>query len=101
MTRQRTEHLRLPLMPAHNQSRLSTAFTTSIEARTGVTTGISAADRARTIAVAALRYFLVILRSLFLKGVGLETFWPEALSLLGWGVGILGLALARSSKRSA
>src|SRR3954464_9380572 len=35
MTRQRTEHLRLPLMPAHNQSRLSTAFTLSIEARTG------------------------------------------------------------------
>ena len=52
MTRQRTEHLRLPLMPAQNQSRLSTAFTLSIEARTGVTTGISAADRARTIAVA-------------------------------------------------
>ncbi len=52
MTRQRTEHLRLPLMPAHNQSRLSTAFTLSIEALTGVTTGISAADRARTIAVA-------------------------------------------------
>ena len=52
MTRQRTEHLRLPLMPAHNQSRLSTAFTLSIEAREGVTTGISAADRARTIAVA-------------------------------------------------
>ncbi|MSO72182.1 MAG: 3,4-dihydroxy-2-butanone-4-phosphate synthase [Rhodospirillaceae bacterium] len=52
MTRHRTEHLRLPLMPAHNQSRLSTAFTLSIEARTGVTTGISAADRARTIAVA-------------------------------------------------
>ena len=52
MTRQRIEHLRLPLMPAHNQSRLSTAFTLSIEARTGVTTGISAADRARTIAVA-------------------------------------------------
>lgn len=52
LTRQRIEHLRLPLMPAHNQSRLSTAFTLSIEARTGVTTGISAADRARTIAVA-------------------------------------------------
>lgn len=48
-----------------------------------------------------LRYFLVILRSLFLKGVGLETFWPEALALLGWGIGILSLALARSSKRSA
>jgi len=52
LTGQRVEHLRLPLLPAHNQSRLSTAFTLSIEARTGVTTGISAADRARTIAVA-------------------------------------------------
>ena len=51
LTAQRAEHLRLPLMPAHNQSRLSTAFTLSIEARSGVTTGISAADRARTIAV--------------------------------------------------
>ncbi len=52
MTRSRVAHLNLPLMPAQNQSRLSTAFTLSIEARTGVTTGISAADRARTIAVA-------------------------------------------------
>jgi 3,4-dihydroxy 2-butanone 4-phosphate synthase/GTP cyclohydrolase II len=52
MTRKRCEDLRLPLMAAHNQSRHSTAFTTSIEAREGVTTGISAADRARTIAVA-------------------------------------------------
>jgi 3,4-dihydroxy 2-butanone 4-phosphate synthase/GTP cyclohydrolase II len=52
LTAQRAEHLRLPLMPAHNQSRLSTAFTLSIEARSGVTTGISAADRARTVAVA-------------------------------------------------
>ena len=32
-----------------------------------------------------LRYFLVILRGIFLKGVGLETFWPQALALLGWG----------------
>lgn len=48
-----------------------------------------------------LRYFLVILRGLFLKGVGLETFWPQALALLAWGVGILALATARSSKRSA
>jgi ABC-2 type transport system permease protein len=47
-----------------------------------------------------LRYFLVILRSIFLKGVGLETFWPEALALTAWGVGILSLALARSSKRA-
>jgi len=48
-----------------------------------------------------LRYFLVILRSIFLKGVGLETFWPEALALTAWGVGILTLAFARSSKRAA
>ncbi len=47
------------------------------------------------------RYVLAILRSLFLKGVGLETFRPEALALLGWGVGIPALALARSSKRSS
>jgi len=48
-----------------------------------------------------LRYFLVILRSIFLKGVGLETLWPQALALAGWGVGILLLAIARSTKRSA
>jgi hypothetical protein len=34
-----------------------------------------------------------------LKGVGLESFWPDALALLGWGVGILALAVARSRKR--
>jgi ABC-2 type transport system permease protein len=48
-----------------------------------------------------LRYFLVILRGIFLKGVGLETLWPEALALLGWGVAILALATLRSSKRLA
>jgi ABC-2 type transport system permease protein len=48
-----------------------------------------------------LRYFLVILRSIFLKGVGLETLWPQALALTGWGVAILGLAILRSTKRSA
>jgi len=47
-----------------------------------------------------LRYFLVILRSIFLKGVGLETIWPETLALAGWGVVILALAISRSSKRS-
>ena len=46
-----------------------------------------------------LRYFLVILRGLFLKGVGLETFWPQALALLAWGLAILLLATLRSSKR--
>jgi ABC-2 type transport system permease protein len=48
-----------------------------------------------------LRYFLVILRSVFLKGVGLETLWPQALALLVWGVAILTLAILRSTKRSA
>ena len=48
-----------------------------------------------------LRYFLVILRSIFLKGAGLETLWPQALALTAWGVAILALAIARSTKRSA
>ena len=52
LTRQRVEQLGLPLMSAHNSTRHQTAFTISIEARDGVTTGISAHDRARTIAVA-------------------------------------------------
>lgn len=52
MTGERIEELGLPLMSSNNSSRHETAFTVSIEAREGVTTGISAADRARTIAVA-------------------------------------------------
>jgi ABC-2 type transport system permease protein len=48
-----------------------------------------------------LRYFLVILRGIFLKGVGLETFWPQALALLCWGLAMLALATLRSSKRLA
>ncbi len=52
LTRRRVQELGLPLMPQQNASRLSTAFTVSIEAKEGVTTGISAPDRARTIAVA-------------------------------------------------
>ena len=47
-----------------------------------------------------LRYFLVILRGIFLKGIGLETLWPQALALLAWGIGILTLAVLRSSKQS-
>jgi ABC-2 type transport system permease protein len=46
-----------------------------------------------------LRYFLVIVRGIFLKGVGLETLWPQALALLGWGTAVLALATLRSSKR--
>ncbi|MGI4955464.1 MAG: 3,4-dihydroxy-2-butanone-4-phosphate synthase [Janthinobacterium lividum] len=52
MNRHRVEQLGLPLMSQMNGTRHSTAFTVSIEAREGVTTGISAADRARTISVA-------------------------------------------------
>jgi len=52
MTRSRCERLGLPLMNAANGSRHETAFTVSIEAKEGVSTGISAADRARTISVA-------------------------------------------------
>lgn len=48
----RVRELGLPPMARHNASRHSTAFTVSIEAREGITTGISAADRALTIAVA-------------------------------------------------
>ncbi len=46
------DRLNLPLMARHNEQRHQTAFTVSIEARNGVTTGISAPDRARSIAVA-------------------------------------------------
>ena len=49
---ERLDALGLPLMAQANSSRHETAFTVSIEAREGVTTGISAADRARTVAVA-------------------------------------------------
>ncbi|MBM0171256.1 3,4-dihydroxy-2-butanone-4-phosphate synthase [Altererythrobacter sp. C41] len=52
MTEERAQRLRLSPMAAHNGTRHSTAFTVSIEAREGVTTGISAHDRAHTVAVA-------------------------------------------------
>ncbi|OJX81025.1 MAG: 3,4-dihydroxy-2-butanone-4-phosphate synthase [Magnetospirillum sp. 64-120] len=52
MTRARCETLGLKLMSADNGTRMQTAFTVSIEAKEGVTTGISAADRARTVQVA-------------------------------------------------
>ncbi len=52
LTQNRVQQLGLPLMAANNATRLQTAFTVSVEAREGVTTGISAADRAHTIAVA-------------------------------------------------
>src|SRR5262245_863731 len=52
LTPQRCDELGLDLMAAKNESPFKTAFTVSVEARDGVTTGISAADRARTIQVA-------------------------------------------------
>jgi ABC-2 type transport system permease protein len=45
-----------------------------------------------------LRYYLVIVRGIFLKGVGAATLWPQALALLAWGVAILALATWRSRK---
>jgi 3,4-dihydroxy 2-butanone 4-phosphate synthase/GTP cyclohydrolase II len=52
LTRERCERLRLPPMVPRNGTKMGTAFTISIEAAEGVTTGISAADRARTVQVA-------------------------------------------------
>ena len=45
-----------------------------------------------------LRYYLVIVRGIFLKGVGLESFWRDALLMLGWGLTVLALATMRSKK---
>jgi len=48
-----------------------------------------------------LRYFLVIVRGIFLKGIGLDLLWPQVLALAAWGAAVLALAVARSTKRSA
>jgi 3,4-dihydroxy 2-butanone 4-phosphate synthase/GTP cyclohydrolase II len=55
LTRERCERLQLPPMVARNGTKMGTAFTVSIEAATGVTTGISAADRARTVQAAVAK----------------------------------------------
>jgi 3,4-dihydroxy 2-butanone 4-phosphate synthase/GTP cyclohydrolase II len=55
LTRDRCERLKLPPMVARNGTKLETAFTVSIEAAVGVTTGISAADRARTVQAAVAK----------------------------------------------
>ena len=46
-----------------------------------------------------LRYFLVIVRGIFLKGIGLDLLWPQAAALAAWGAVVLALAVARSRKR--
>ena len=56
LTRERCEQLNLPPMVARNGDKKGTAFTVSIEAAEGVTTGISAADRAKTVADAVARH---------------------------------------------
>ena len=48
-----------------------------------------------------LRYFLVIVRGIFLKGIGLDLLWPQAAALAAWGTIVLALAVARSRKRTA
>jgi ABC-2 type transport system permease protein len=48
-----------------------------------------------------LRYFLVIVRGIFLKGIGLDLLWPQALAMAAWGTAVLGLAVLRSRKRAA
>jgi 3,4-dihydroxy 2-butanone 4-phosphate synthase/GTP cyclohydrolase II len=55
LTRERCERLKLPPMVARNGTKLETAFTVSIEAAEGVTTGISAADRSRTVQAAVAK----------------------------------------------
>ena len=55
LTRERCERLRLPPMTVRNGTQHGTAFTVSIEAATGITTGISAADRARTVQAAVAK----------------------------------------------
>jgi drug efflux transport system permease protein len=45
-----------------------------------------------------LRYFLVIVRGIFLKGIGLDLLWPQAAAMGAWGVVVLSLAVARSRK---
>jgi len=55
LTRERCERLQLPPMTARNGDKKGTAFTASIEAAEGVTTGISAADRARTVQAAVAK----------------------------------------------
>ena len=46
-----------------------------------------------------LRYFLVIVRGIFLKGVGMEVLWPQVAALSTWGIVVISLAVMRSRKR--
>jgi ABC-2 type transport system permease protein len=50
--------------------------------------------------VIPLRYFLVIVRGIFLKGVGWDVLWPQLAALVAWGGAVIALAAVRSSKRA-
>lgn len=50
--------------------------------------------------VIPLRYFLVVVRGIFLKGVGLDVLWPQIAALTAWGTAMLALAAVRSRKRA-
>ena len=47
-----------------------------------------------------LRYFLVVVRGIFLKGVGFDVLWPQIAAMGAWGIAVLALAAARSRKRA-
>ena len=47
-----------------------------------------------------LRYFLIIVRGIFLKGIGLDLLWPQAAAMAAWGFVVLALAVSRSRKRA-
>ena len=49
--------------------------------------------------IVPLRYFLVIVRGIFLKGIGLSLLWPQVAALAAWGAVVLSLAVMRSRKR--
>ena len=55
LTKKQIDNLKLPLMSPINKSRMQTAFTISIEAKKGISTGISAQDRAKTIKTAIIQ----------------------------------------------
>jgi drug efflux transport system permease protein len=48
-----------------------------------------------------LKYFLEIVRGIFLKGIGLDLLWPQAVALAAWGAAMLSMAVVRSRKRAA
>jgi len=50
-------------------------------------------------ALIPLKYYLLAVRGIYLKGQGWAELWPQALALLAWGVGILGIAVANFRKR--